>query len=99
ITGRSRMFLLAHHDQTALDHCSPGRRAGACEQPFHALSREYFAREAHHHFAIEATVFCLLLLTTVLPLLNGAKAVLGLVESDRRLTGLSLPMFDDRFTL
>jgi hypothetical protein len=35
-----------------------------------------------------ATVFCLLLLTTVLPLLNGAKAVLELVQSGGGLTGL-----------
>ena len=25
-----------------------GRRVGDCKPPFHVLSRDYFAREAHH---------------------------------------------------
>jgi hypothetical protein len=86
--GRSRAFLLTPVSHTGLHHFRIRRRPGTGRQPFHALSRDYFAREAHHHFAIEATVFCLLLLTTVLPLLNGAKAVLELVQSGGGLTGL-----------
>jgi hypothetical protein len=79
--GRSRAFFLTHNCRTGLDHFRARQRIGVGGEPFHALSRDYFAREAHHHFAVEATVFCLLLFTTVLPLLNGAKAVLDLVQS------------------
>jgi hypothetical protein len=87
--GGSRAFLLTPVSQTGLYHFRRlRRRPGTARQPFHALSRDYFAREAHHHFAIEATVFCLLLLTTVLPLLNGAKAILDLVQSGGGLSGL-----------
>jgi len=58
-----------------------GRRVGDCKPPFHALSRDYFTREAHHDFASEAVVFSLLMMTTVLPLLNGASAVVELIRS------------------
>ena len=56
-------------------------RAGDCKPPFHAISRDYFKREAHLHFASEAVAFCLLMMTIVLPLLNGASAVIGLLLS------------------
>ena len=79
--GGSRAFLLTPACQTGLHHFRVRRRPITGGQSFHAVSGDYFAREAHHHFAIEATVFCLLLLTTVLPLLNGARAVLDLVQS------------------
>jgi hypothetical protein len=49
--------------------------------PFHALSRDYFTREARHHFAVEALAFCLLMFTSILPLVNGASAVVGLLRS------------------
>jgi hypothetical protein len=52
-----------------------------CKPPFHALSRDYFTREAHHHFASEALAFCLLTVTSILPLVNGASAVAGLLRS------------------
>jgi hypothetical protein len=58
-----------------------GRRVGDCKPPFHALSRDYFAREAHLHFATEAAAFLLLMMTTVLPLFNGANAVVELIRS------------------
>ncbi|HEX3228122.1 MAG TPA: hypothetical protein VHQ95_04110 [Pyrinomonadaceae bacterium] len=58
-----------------------GRRVGDCKPPFHALSRDYFASEAHHDFASEAVVFCLLMMTTVVPLLDGASAVVELIRS------------------
>ena len=80
-------FRISHRYESIMSAARTRRRGGR-KLPFHALSRDYFAREAHHHFAIEATVFCLLLLTTVLPLLNSAKAVLDLVQSGEGLTGL-----------
>jgi hypothetical protein len=58
-----------------------GRHAEDCKPPFHALSRNYFTREAHQHFATEATAFFLLMMTTVLPLFNGANAVVELIRS------------------
>lgn len=57
------------------------RITGDGTPPFHAISRDYFACEAHHHFASEAVVFCLLTMATVLPLLNAASSVVGLIYS------------------
>ena len=52
-----------------------------CKPAFHVLSRDYFARESHHHFTVEAAIFSLLAMTTVLPLVNGATAVVELIRS------------------
>ena len=57
------------------------RCAGACKTSFRALGRDYFAREAHQHFATEAAAFFLLTMTIVPPLFNGANAVLELIRS------------------
>ncbi len=57
------------------------RRIEDCKPPFHALSRDYFTREAHQHFATEAAAFFLLMMTTVLPLFDGANAVIQLIHS------------------
>jgi hypothetical protein len=58
-----------------------GRPVEDCKPPFHALSQDYFAREAHLDFATEAAAFFLLMMTTVLPLFNGANAVVELIRS------------------
>jgi hypothetical protein len=50
------------------------------KREFRAIGRDYFAREAHHEFASEAVVFCLLMITIGLPLLDGASAVVGLLR-------------------
>ena len=52
-----------------------------CKPPFHALTRDYFTREAHQDFAIESAAFFLLMVTTLLPLFNGANAVVKLMAS------------------
>ena len=52
-----------------------------CKPSFHALSRDYFSREAHRHFTSEAVAFFLLMMTTVLPLANGATTVVELTRS------------------
>jgi hypothetical protein len=49
--------------------------------PFRAIGQDYFARETHHDWASEAMVFCLLMFTSILPLINGASAVVGLLRS------------------
>ena len=56
------------------------RCPGACKTSFRAIGRDYFAREAHQHFATEAAAFFLLMMTTALPLLNGANAIVRLVR-------------------
>jgi hypothetical protein len=60
-----------------------GVGVGDCKPPFRASGQDYFAREAHHDLASEAMVFCLLMLATIVPLLDGASAVVGLLRSTR----------------
>ena len=55
-----------------------------CKPSFHALSRDYFTHEAHRHFTGEAVAFFLLMMTMVLPLVNGAAAVVELIRSSGR---------------
>jgi len=69
-----------HYQTASLDDVR-SRYVGDCKPPFHALSRDYFSREAHQDFAIEAAAFFLLMMTTVLPLFNGANAVVELIRS------------------
>ena len=58
-----------------------GGCVGNCRRPFCAIGRDYFAREAHYDWASEALVFCVLMLTTIVPLVDGASAVAGLLRS------------------
>jgi len=58
-----------------------GGCAGNYKAPFRVIGRDYFAREAHQHFATEAAAFFLLMMTTALPLFNGANAVVELIRS------------------
>src|SRR6202162_3286173 len=60
------------------------RCAGACKTSFRAIGRDYFAREAHQHFATEAAAFFLLIIMTALPLFNGANAVVELIRATGR---------------
>jgi hypothetical protein len=64
-----------------INHRSASVCAGACKTSFRAIGRDYFAREAHQHFATEAAAFFLLMMTTALPLFNGANAVVELIRS------------------
>lgn len=48
---------------------------------FRSISRAYFATEDNHYFLIEASVFAAIMLTTAVPLINGAHAVLNLIGS------------------
>jgi len=58
-----------------------GRCVANCKPPFCAIGRDYFACEAQHDGVSEAAVFCVLMLTTILPLMNGASAVIELLRS------------------
>jgi hypothetical protein len=52
-------------------------RGGDCGRPsFRALSQDYLANEAPRHFAQEAMLFFIMMMTVVLPLLNASAAVL-----------------------
>jgi hypothetical protein len=85
IASMSRRSLRTDFDyQAATLGDIRGRPAKDCKPPFHALSRDYFTREAHQHFATEAAVFFLLMMTTLLPLFNGANAVVELIRSTGR---------------
>jgi|GEM_PF-3426178 hypothetical protein len=58
-----------------------GGCVGNCRPAFCAIGRDYFARKAHYDWASEALVFCVLMLTTIVPLVDGATAVVGLLRS------------------
>src|SRR5437667_7526881 len=72
--GRTPIYYPASAD-------AGSRCAGACKTSFAAIGRDYFGREAHQHFATEAAAFFLLMMTTALPLFNGANAVVELIRS------------------
>jgi len=77
--GTSRVSQKTDYNYQAptLDNVEGGC-VGDCKQPFRAIGRCYFAREAHYDFATEASVFCLLALSAIPPLLNGASAIAAL---------------------
>ena len=78
----SRRFPKTDFDyQTATLDNIRGRPVEDCKPRFHALTRDYFTREAHQDFATESAAFFLLMMTTVLPLFNGANAVVKLMGS------------------
>lgn len=58
-----------------------GGCVGNCKPPFRAIGRDYFACEAHYDGVSETVVLCVLMLTTILPLVNGASAVIELIRS------------------
>ena len=45
------------------------------------ISRDYLNREARNNFLTEAALFATIMITAALPLLNGARAVTGLIRS------------------
>jgi hypothetical protein len=57
-----------------------GLCAGCCRSSFRAISQDYFANEAPQHFAHEAVLFFMMMMTVALPLLNASIAVLELIR-------------------
>ena len=57
-----------------------GRCFGSHRPSFRAISQDYFANEAPRHFAHEAGLFFMMVMTVALPLLNASAAVLGLIR-------------------
>ena len=54
---------------------------GSCRPSFRAISQDYFKNEARRSFASEATFFGVIAMTSALPILNSASAMVHLVRS------------------
>jgi hypothetical protein len=59
---------------------STGRCAKVVRPSFHSLSRDYFNTEARRYFLAEAVVFGGIMAMALLPILNGARAMIDLVR-------------------
>jgi hypothetical protein len=59
-------------------HCS-GKRAG--QASFREISAGYFKHEARHSFVTEAAFFAAIVITSAVPLISGAHAMLNLIRS------------------
>ena len=81
VSRKRRVFPRADSNYYPAIADAGNRCAGACKTSVRAIGRDYFAREAHQHFATEAAAFFLLMMTTALPLFNGANAVVELIRS------------------
>jgi hypothetical protein len=64
-----------NYHSIVLSECS-GRCAGVVTPSFHTLSRDYFKTEARQYSLAETVVFAAIMATAVLPILNGASAVM-----------------------
>ena len=81
VSRKRRVFPRTDSNYYPASADAGSRCAGACKTSFAAIGRDYFGREAHQHFATEAAAFFLLMMTTALPLFNGANAVVELIRS------------------
>jgi hypothetical protein len=74
----ARQFPLVDYDYHT---ATLGRFSGRCvkaPKSFHDISRDYFDVEANHDFLSEAAVFATLIVTTAVPIVAVASAVLQL---------------------
>lgn len=66
-------------------HASISSMGGRCfdsrRPSFRSISQDYFRNEARHNYAGEAALFCVIVLTAALPLLESAQALMQLVRS------------------
>jgi hypothetical protein len=69
-----------NYHSIALGECR-GRCGGVVRPSFHSLSRDYFKTEARQYSLAETLVFAAIMATAVLPILNGASAVMALVRA------------------
>ncbi len=67
-----------NYHSVALDGFN-GRCAKISRPAFHTLSRDYFQGEACQYFLAEAFVFSTIMLAVMIPMLNGARAVLAII--------------------
>jgi hypothetical protein len=69
-----------NYHSVALGECR-GRCAEVVSPSFHSLSRDYFKTEARQYSLAETVVFGAIMATAILPILNGASAVMDLVRA------------------
>ena len=58
-----------------------GRCFGSDRPSFRSISQDYFKDEARQSYAGEAALFCVIVLTAALPLLDNARALVQMVRS------------------
>jgi hypothetical protein len=76
-----RVFPKTDFNYQASTLADLGGRCGAyCSSSFRAISQDYLVNEAPQHFAHEAGLFFLMMMTVALPLLNVSTAVLQLIR-------------------
>jgi hypothetical protein len=76
--GRARSLRTDYHFQAGSGDFSSGGHGHPLPK-FRRLSEDYFAGEARSHFAIEAAVFGLILLTAAVPVLESVQALVRFV--------------------
>jgi hypothetical protein len=78
----SRVFPKTDFNYRASTLAELDGRGGSCNRSsFRAIGQDYFANEAPRHFAHEAVLFFIMMMTVALPLLNAMAAVLELVRT------------------
>jgi hypothetical protein len=56
------------------------QRRTRCRSSVRTISQGYFASEAPEHFAHEAVLFFIMMMTAALPILNASMAILALIR-------------------
>ena len=67
-----------NYHSVSLDGCN-SHCARIVSPSFHSLSRDYLKTEANRNFLVETVVFGAIMATALLPIVNGIRAVIGLV--------------------
>ena len=79
--GRSAFLKTDCNYHTASISNMGGRCFGSRRPSFRSISQDYFKNEARQNYAGEAALFCVIVLTAALPLLESAQALVQLVRS------------------
>ena len=79
--GRSAFAKTDCNYHTASISNMGGRCYGSRRPSFRSISQDYFKNEARQSYAGEAALFCVIVLTAALPLLDSAHALVQLVRS------------------
>ena len=77
----SRFPQVEQHYQSATLHGGCGTSAKFSRPSLFRFSNDYFAEEAQRNFAVDAAIFGALIVTVLLPIVNGAEAIAGLARS------------------
>ena len=81
LRGRSAFPKMDCNYHTASISNMGGRCFGSRRPSFRSISQDYFKNEARQNYAGEAALFCVIVLTAALPLLESAQALVQLVRS------------------